>query len=39
MVWPKDTSCDRDWLLQNAVGATALIVLVNNKVCFSENEL
>ncbi|KIM42260.1 hypothetical protein M413DRAFT_130023 [Hebeloma cylindrosporum] len=32
VVWAKDTACDRDWLLKNAVGATALIVLVNNKV-------
>lgn len=31
-MWDKDTICDRDWLLQNVSGATALIVLVTDKV-------
>ena len=31
-MWSKDTVCDRDWLLQNVPGATALIVLVTDKV-------
>ena len=31
-MWSKDTVCDRDWLLQNVPGATALVVLVTDKV-------
>ena len=31
-MWSKDTVCDRDWLLQNVLGATALIVLVTDRV-------
>ncbi|KIK06014.1 hypothetical protein K443DRAFT_674587, partial [Laccaria amethystina LaAM-08-1] len=28
VLWPEDRGCDRKWLLENAVGATALIVMV-----------
>ena len=31
-MWSKDSVCDRDWLLQNVPGATALIVLVTDIV-------
>ncbi|CDO70184.1 hypothetical protein BN946_scf184774.g12 [Trametes cinnabarina] len=32
VVWPEDTSCDRDWLLENAPGATGIIVLLSDKL-------
>ncbi|KAF8156922.1 hypothetical protein B0H34DRAFT_658677 [Crassisporium funariophilum] len=32
VVWNKDNVCDRKWLLQNASGAAALIVLVTDKI-------
>ncbi|PPQ73438.1 hypothetical protein CVT26_015825 [Gymnopilus dilepis] len=32
IVWDKDANCDRQWLLQNAPGASALIVLLTDKV-------
>ncbi|KDR72520.1 hypothetical protein GALMADRAFT_252645 [Galerina marginata CBS 339.88] len=32
VVWNQDTACDRKWLLKNAVGASALLVLVTDKV-------
>ena len=31
-MWGKDSVCDRDWLLQNVPGATALIVVVTDTV-------
>ncbi|KAF8899814.1 D-isomer specific 2-hydroxyacid dehydrogenase [Gymnopilus junonius] len=32
ILWDKETPCDREWLLKNAPGASALIVLVTDKV-------
>lgn len=31
VLWTQDTACSRDWLLLNAKGATALIILVTDK--------
>ena len=36
-MWRKDSVCDRDWLLQNVPGATALIVLVTDIVSLNLN--
>ncbi|KAF9561444.1 D-isomer specific 2-hydroxyacid dehydrogenase [Agrocybe pediades] len=32
LVWNQDRACDRTWLLENVAGASALIVLVTDKV-------
>ncbi|KAH6909564.1 hypothetical protein BKA70DRAFT_1385698 [Coprinopsis sp. MPI-PUGE-AT-0042] len=32
VVWPEDRACDRAWLLSNVKGATALVVMVSDKV-------
>ncbi|TEB29765.1 hypothetical protein FA13DRAFT_1793061 [Coprinellus micaceus] len=32
VLWPEDRACDRDWLLQNATGAIALVIMVSDKV-------
>lgn len=31
VLWTQDTACSRDWLLLNAKGATALIILVTDE--------
>ncbi|KAJ3485018.1 hypothetical protein NLJ89_g11936 [Agrocybe chaxingu] len=32
VVWPEDRPCGREWLLENAKGAAALIILVTDKI-------
>ncbi len=32
VLWDQDCACDRKWLLENVQGATAIIVMVADKV-------
>ncbi|KAF5333878.1 hypothetical protein D9611_014955 [Ephemerocybe angulata] len=32
VVWPEDRACDREWLLRNATGAAALVIMVSDKI-------
>ncbi|EAU81489.2 sin3b [Coprinopsis cinerea okayama7 len=32
VLWPEDRACDRDWLLSNVKGASALVVMVTDKI-------
>ena len=32
VVWPKNATCERKWLLDNAPGATAILVMLTEKV-------
>lgn len=32
VLWPENRNCDREWLLENIVGASGVVVLLSEKV-------